>query len=237
MSAEIEILSIAAASIGFLHTVFGPDHYIPFVMLSKAGKWSMTKTILITILSGLGHVLSSAIIGLIGIVLGIAVNKLEIFEEIRGNIAGWLLIVFGLLYFIWGLRQSFRNNIHSHTHSHENGGVHSHNHNHNNEHLHPHENDNKNNINAWAIFAIFVFGPCEPLIPLLMYPAVKVSWVGLTVVTIVFSVVTIATMLTIVFFTIKGINLLPMAKLEKHMHAIAGVLIIMSGLAIQFLGL
>jgi len=29
----------------------------------------------------------------------------------------------------------------------------------------------------WALFLIFVFGPCEPLIPLIMYPAAKLNFI------------------------------------------------------------
>lgn len=237
MSSEIQILAVTAASIGFVHTVLGPDHYLPFVMLSKSGKWSMTKTVLITILSGLGHVLSSVVIGLVGIAFGIAVHKLQAFESLRGNIAGWLLITFGLLYFIWGIRQSFRNKTHTHIHLHEDGSEHLHHHDHHHEHMHVHEEEGKSKFNFWVIFAIFVFGPCEPLIPILMYPAAQASWLGMTIVTIVFGVITISTMLTIVVMTLKGINLLPVAKLEKHMHAIAGAMILICGISIQFLGL
>lgn len=237
MSAEIGILSVTAASIGFIHTVLGPDHYIPFIMLAKAGKWSMTKTVFITILSGLGHVLSSVFIGLIGIFLGIAVNKLEAFESIRGNIAGYMLIAFGLMYFIWGVRQSYKNKKHTHTHVHADGNLHLHTHDHHNEHLHAHEEPDRSKFNFWVIFAIFVFGPCEPLIPILMYPAAKASLLGMAIVTTVFGLITISTMVAIVIVSLKGINLLPAAKLERHMHAIAGALILISGLSIQLMGL
>ncbi|GAG00740.1 unnamed protein product, partial [marine sediment metagenome] len=44
MSNELIALYITAASIGFIHTVFGPDHYLPFVVMSKARKWSLGKT-------------------------------------------------------------------------------------------------------------------------------------------------------------------------------------------------
>ena len=38
------------------------------------------------------------------------------------------------------------------------------------------------------LFTIFVFGPCEPLIPILMYPAAKSSVAGMLLVAGVFSV-------------------------------------------------
>ncbi|MBC8491825.1 MAG: hypothetical protein H8D42_04625 [Candidatus Marinimicrobia bacterium] len=55
MKNELVVLMITAASIGFLHTLFGPDHYVPFVVMSKAQKWSLVKTGWITLLCGLDH--------------------------------------------------------------------------------------------------------------------------------------------------------------------------------------
>jgi uncharacterized membrane protein len=87
MTAELNALIITAASIGFFHTILGPDHYLPFVMMSWARKWSGVKTTLITVLCGLGHIGSSVVLGLIGVSVGIAVNKLEFVESFRGNLA------------------------------------------------------------------------------------------------------------------------------------------------------
>ncbi len=36
MSHEIVVLGIAAASIGFFHTLLGPDHYLPFIVMARA---------------------------------------------------------------------------------------------------------------------------------------------------------------------------------------------------------
>jgi len=80
MTAELNALIITAASIGFFHTLLGPDHYLPFVMMSWARKWSGMKTTLITFLCGLGHIGSSIVLGLMGVSVGIAVNKLEFVE-------------------------------------------------------------------------------------------------------------------------------------------------------------
>ena len=50
MTDELSILIIAAASIAFFHTILGPDHYLPFIVMSRSGKWSIRKTTWITIL-------------------------------------------------------------------------------------------------------------------------------------------------------------------------------------------
>ena len=77
MNQEIELLALSALSLGFLHTLFGPDHYIPFIAMAKAGKWTKKKTLWVTALSGLGHVVGSVILGLLGIALGVALNIVE----------------------------------------------------------------------------------------------------------------------------------------------------------------
>jgi sulfite exporter TauE/SafE len=95
MNSSIALLSVTAVTIGFFHTLLGPDHYLPFIVLSQAKKWSLRKTMVITFLCGVGHVLSSVILGLIGIAVGISVGKLVSIESFRGNIAAWLFIAFG----------------------------------------------------------------------------------------------------------------------------------------------
>ncbi len=238
MSHEITILSLTAASLGFLHTVLGPDHYIPFIAMSRAGKWSTLKTTWVTIACGIGHVLSSVLLGIFGVALGIAVGNLEIIESLRGEIAGWLLMSFGLIYLIWGLRKAYRNKPHTHYHAHPDGTVHVHKHVHHSEHTHVHEKENNGkSLTPWILFTIFVFGPCEVLIPILMYPAATESVFGMILVITVFGITTIATMLTIVLISLYGIKFIRMGKLEKYSHAVAGGMILFSGAAIMFLGL
>lgn len=101
MDQELMVIAATAASLGFIHTLIGPDHYLPFIVMARARGWSRMKTIWITFFSGLGHILSSILLGLIGIALGIVITKLEWVESIRGDIAAWLLIAFGLAYTIW----------------------------------------------------------------------------------------------------------------------------------------
>ncbi len=237
---EITLLAITAASIGFFHTLFGPDHYLPFIMMSKARKWSFTKTIWITLICGFGHVAGSVILGIVGVSVGIAIQKIEIFESIRGSLAAWLIIIFGFIYFVWGIYTAFKKHKHSHLHFHkdEDGYLHKHKHDHSqiSEHSHKHSRIKKN-ITPWVLFTIFVLGPCEPLIPILMYPAAKNSLSGLIIITSIFGLVTVGTMLTIVIIASSGLKLIPMQKIEKYSHAIAGLLILASGLGIQFLGL
>jgi sulfite exporter TauE/SafE len=233
MTENLTALTITAASLAFLHTLLGPDHYLPFIVMSRARKWTIYKTSWVTILSGFGHVISSILLGTIGIGVGIALNKLEFMESVRGDLAAWLFILFGLGYMVWGLQRVVRNKPHKHTHHHANGTVHVHEHTHQETHDHTH----KNNITPWILFTIFFLGPCEPLIPLLMYPAAQNSSWGVAQVSIVFGLVTMLTMLVLVLLASYGLKFVRLGKMERYTHAIAGATILLSGMGILYLGL
>lgn len=237
MSRDLLVLIATAASIAFFHTLIGPDHYLPFVVLSRSRKWSKLKTTWITTLCGVGHVLSSIVLGGLGIAFGVALMRLEIVESFRGNIAAWALIAFGLAYSIWGLRRAIKRRPHTHSHLHSEASAHDHTHTHKKEHTHVHQQAGKGSLTPWALFIVFVLGPCEPLIPILMYPAAKSSVFGVIMVAGVFGVVTILTMLTIVLLASTGLKFIPMGRMERYSHALAGAAICLSGMMIQFLGL
>jgi len=246
---EIWVLAGTAASLGLIHTVIGPDHYLPFIVISRARNWTLRKTLFVSFLAGLGHILSSVVLGFVGIALGIAVARLEGVESARGEIAAWLLIGFGLAYFLWGMRRAWKGKSHMHAHLHGREGVHEHPHSPEHgvhEHVHSHEKaehahlhgeGKKANITPWVLFTIFVFGPCEPLIPLVMYPAARHSTAGVVLVAAAFGLVTIATMLVIITAASWGARFVRLGKLERYSHALAGLMIFVSGLAVQFLGL
>jgi nickel/cobalt transporter (NicO) family protein len=245
----LSALLAAAATIGVVHTVFGPDHYIPFVALARSRSWTLRRTWTVTAICGVGHVLGSVVLGLVGIALGWAVGSLVGFESIRGGVAGWLLLGFGLAYTVWGIRQGVRNRPHSHLHAHADGSVHAHTHGHRAEHAHPHDAHEarattdaegrairqaflKRWLGPWTLFVVFVLGPCEPLIPLLLYPASQHSWFGTAAVAVVFSIATISTMLVVVTVGALGLSRLPGASLERWSHALAGVALAACGVAI-----
>jgi len=72
---------------------------------------------------------------------------------------------------------------------------------------------------------------------LLMYPAAESNISGAVLVSVLFSVTTIATMMGVVLVFKLGLNNINLKPIEKYSHLIAGSMILFSGLAIQFLGL
>ncbi|MDR2887662.1 MAG: sulfite exporter TauE/SafE family protein [Bacteroidales bacterium] len=236
MENSIAILSVTAVSLAFFHTLLGPDHYLPFIVLSEARKWTVRRTMLITFLCGVGHVLGSVILGMVGIAAGISVAKLVDAESVRGSIAAWLFIAFGLVYMMISVRNLIKNRRHTHSHNHSGCEEHRHEHSHSGAHTHVHETGAVKTT-PWILFLIFVFGPCEPLIPILMYPAARSNVAGAVFVSAVFAAVTIATMMLTVLAFKLGLNRINLKPVEKYSHLIAGATIFLSGMAIQFLGL
>lgn len=240
---EVAVLCLAAASIAFVHTLLGPDHYMPFVALSRSRNWSFAKTVRVTLFCGAGHIVGSVLLGIVGLTIGIQLNVLEWVESARGDLAAWALVAFGLVYMSWGLRRAYRQRPHSHWHAHD-GVSHNHAHVHGASHAHPHtgpdadrEKSERRTLLGWAIFIIFVLGPCEPLIPLLMFPAARESLAALVAVTSVFAVVTVATMLAAVVAGFWSTRRLQLPAVARYGQAIAGGIILSCGLGIALLGL
>ncbi len=236
MTSELQVLILTAAGAGFVHTVLGPDHYLPFILIGKARNWNLNRVMLLTLVCGVGHILGSLALGLVGVSMGIGIEKLEFIESFRGNLAAWALIAFGLVYAIWGLRKALKNKKHTHFRFNSDGTVQKHSHYHNDSENDTHISEKSKTITPWILFIIFVLGPCEVLIPLLMYPAAQHSITGVLQVTTVFGLTTVLTMLGVVLVSSYGFQFISVKKLGLYTHFIAGVMVFLSGIAIQALG-
>lgn len=210
--AETAMLCATAFTVGMVHTLLGPDHYVPFVAMARAGDWSTARTLRVTAACGLGHVAGSVLIGLVGLAIGIAVLRLETLEAFRGDLAGWLLIGFGAAYFLWGLWRASRQRLAKPTPLPAAGtGVWA----------------------PWLLLLLFVFGPCEPLIPLLMYPAAKASPWAVVGVVAAFTLATVGTMLIAVMVLQSGVAALRLPRLDRFAHALAGLAILACGVLVK----
>lgn len=203
------ILWASTISIAFLHAL-APDHWMPFAAIGRAQKWPKSKLLWVTFISGLGHVGISIIFSVIGILLGFSLSKLKSIEGHRGEIVLWLLIGFGIAYMLWGIKKAKE---HSHEHVDE-------------------ETLKGKTVALWTMFAIIVLGPCEPLVPL-VFLGYNYGWGGVIVVSAIFSVVTIIMMLTQSLLAFMGIQLIKIHAVEKYSHALAGLVIALTGVFVM----
>lgn len=203
MADSFSALIVSTISIAVIHS-FAPDHWLPFVMIGKARQWSRARHVWITSVAGIAHVGSSVVLGGVGILLGIATIQLQGVEAIRGEIGVLLLVGFGIAYAIWGLKRS------------------------QNHHHHSFQLTEKKAVTLWTLFAVFVLGPCEPLIPL-MFLATAYGISGVVAVTAIFSSVTLAMMVGQTLLGASGVQLIKHELAEQYSHALAGFVIALTG--------
>ncbi|WP_338875773.1 hypothetical protein WBJ53_09105 [Spirosoma sp. SC4-14] len=231
MQPENQLLVLTALTIAFLHTLTGPDHYVPFIALARARGWSLTRTIGWTLVCGCGHVWSSVLLGLGGAAVGWSVARISWFESIRGGMAGWALLAFGFVYCLWGVYRAYQNRPHKHVDIYDDGAMYVYQHKHGRA-VYPQE---RFRVTPWVMFVIFVLGPCEPMIPLLYFPAVQHSWMGMLLLIGVYTLCTLITMLALVLLGYYGFSFLKTDKLERYMHALAGITLFLCGAGMVFL--
>ncbi|MFC1709704.1 hypothetical protein ACFL2J_06595 [Candidatus Omnitrophota bacterium] len=215
MQNSLWILLLSTASVAFFHSL-APDHWMPFAAIGRAQKWTKSRLLWVTFLAGLGHVGISVLVGMIGIVLGFSLARLEGIEGHRGAIVLWLLIGFGIAYMIWGIKKGRE---HSHSHSHIDG-----------------EKLKSKKVAVWTLFAIFILGPCEPLVPL-VFLGYNYGYAGIIAVSLIFSIITIVMMLAQSLLAFMGVQLIKHDFAERYSHAFAGLVITLTGISVMVLGI
>lgn len=210
-TAETAALCLTAGSVGAMHTLLGPDHYVPFVAMARAGGWSTAKTLRVTLACGLGHLAGSVAFGIAAVALGLAAAWFEPIESVRGAVAGWLLILGAAAVIGWGCIRAA-----GHRPSASSGAA-------------------AASVWApWAAFLVFVFGPCEPLIPLVMLPAARASGWAVAAVIVAFGAATLATMVAAVWAMWHGVGLVRVPRLARFADIVAGLAILACGVLVRF---
>jgi sulfite exporter TauE/SafE len=215
------VLLGTTATVAVAHTLLGVDHSLPFIVLGRARRWSLRRTIAVTIVCGIGHVASSVAIGGLGAVAGVTLDSLVWVESARGEVAATLLIGFGLAYAAWAVWHLLRGRDHAHVHYGE----------------HLHSQDVGTSLTPWALFIIFLFGPCEPLIPLMVVPAMSGDWEVLAAVIAIFGILTVVTMSITVAVGYRVFAAVLHPSLTRSADLVAGLVVAASGATVLFLGL
>lgn len=231
ITATFITLSLTAITIAFFHTASGPDHYLPFIVLSRSRGWSLSKTIMLTILCGFGHVLSSVILGVIGVFVGWQMSEIEIFQDVRGNMSSWALLIFGLVYLVYGLNRARKVQAHKHFDVVEDD-VYVYEHKHNQSYVPA----SRVKVTPLVLFAIFVMGPSEPIIPLLFFSGTHRSPSEIVWLITLFTITTVVTMIGMVLLGNYSYGRVGDRHIDRYSHAIGGFVISMCAFGMLFLG-
>jgi len=205
-STLLSALVAGAATVGCLHTL-APDHWMPFAALGRANRWPAGRVIRTTMLCGAGHVTVSAVLALVAAYAGV-----QMIERIGARLAEqatFLLIVFGALYLMWGLRRSFSGHHHRHWHG---------------------------PVTAGSLFVIFSLDICVALMPL-VFAALTKGAAEVAAVIITYELATIGTMVALVLLSHHGAQRLHFSWIDRFGQALAGGVIVMVGSAMVWLGI
>ena len=224
------ILAVAAISVGSLHTI-APDHWVPFAALARAERWSAWRTARVTALCGFGHVTVSVLLGLLALVFG--VEMLELFGRRMESAAGLLLIGFGLVYGLLGLRRALAPRL-AGAHEHD-GHVHTHGHAHPHHHHHHDVDGEGRRMTAWTLFLLFSADPCVAVIPIL-FAAAPLGWLQTAGVVTAYELATIGTMVALVLPASAAAAKLSASWLNRFGDATAGGIIVAVGVLVAAVG-
>lgn len=186
-----------------------PNHWLPLVAVARAEHWKQRDVTSITFLAALAHVTGTVILGL---VLGVIGKELE--EEygtIIHVVSAVLLIVFGLIYFTVNLPH------HHHSEQKDVAAF-------------------KRSKRKWIfIFIIMMFlSPCLEVESLFLSAGVY-GMGTVTLMAIVYAIVSIGGILLLVNLGFRGVNLLPAEFIEHNEKRISGAVLILVGIISFFL--
>ena len=222
------LLSVIHASI--------PNHWLPLIAIGKTEKWTHSEIMFATIITGFAHTLSTVIIGIIVGVVGYKLSSS--YGIISGVVAPAILVILGIIYIILDLKGT------KHTHAHftldNTHHNHDHDHEHNHDHPHPHilsATQQANKKTKWAVLSTLSLGmfltPCIE-IEAYYFQASTIGWVGIWIVSVVYTFVTVGTMMLLVYLGMKGVKNIRSHFLEAHEKRISGIVLIAVGLVVYF---
>jgi nickel/cobalt transporter (NicO) family protein len=188
-----------------------PNHWLPLIAIGKTEKWSLSRILWATVITGVSHTLSTI---MIGIVVGLIGYKLSAsYDFISGSVAPAILIALGLIYLVI----DFRHSHHHHHHAHA-GNI---------------SVDGKTGRAAWiailtSLSIAMFLTPCIE-IEAYYFQASTIGWTGIFIVSAVYLVITIFVMLCLVYLGIIGISTFRSTFLEHHEKLITGLVLFALG--------
>jgi ABC-type nickel/cobalt efflux system permease component RcnA len=191
----------------------------------------------VTAACGFGHVTVSVLLGLLGLVFGL--RLLQMFGERMEAVAGLLLVGFGVVYGLLGLRRAasdrMRGHLHGQTHVHEHGHAHGRAHGHGHPHVHVRDLEVSPGLTAWTLFLLFSVDPCVAVVPVLFAAAPLGALQTLGIVAL-YELATIGTMVLLVAPASAAARAVRAEWLSRYSDAAAGGIIVFVGLAVTALG-
>jgi len=192
----------------FLHAAL-PTHWLPFVLVGRAQRWSLTRSLLAVAAAGLAHIATTVVVGSLIVAVGLALDTL---------VAGFLPWLSALLLFGFGTFYLIRSAIRRPAMA---GGP------------APDMADPTVSHSAafWGLVAVMALSPGEVLLPIYLSSAQQGAG-ALALLTLMFAIGTILGMATFTTLARAGASILRLERWARYEGAILGLALIAIGLLI-----
>lgn len=225
-------IAITGFGVAFFHSAI-PTHWLPFVLASRAQHWSHPKTLAVTALAGSGHVLVTALLGLLIAWFGIVLNR---------TVGGWFPVFAGSALLLLGLFYVYRQltgkgHAHHHLfcgHKHVHAGELDHEEHHPTTPIASRPAAASDRVAITSLLALLTFSPCEAFLPIYA-SGVRYGWTGFALLTVILSVGTVAGMVLFTSLTLAGVRRVKLGLLERYESGLIGALLCTVGLLIIWL--
>lgn len=238
MQDSTTLTTIAALGfpVAFLHAAI-PTHWLPFVLVGRARRWTRWKTIAVTVAAGLGHVALTSLLGLAIAWFGFKLSARA--GEVFPLIAGGVLAALGLFY-LW--RQWRGAGI---LHHHPPGSAH-----HASEHCgeahdHSHWDDELkgtalisnragDSVALGGLFVMLTLSPCEAFLPIYL-SGVQFGWKGFVVLSLILAAGALAGMTLFTWLALFGFDRIRIQRFERNEAGLIGAIFLVLAVMVVLL--
>ena len=201
-------LGLVAAAL--VHALL-PTHWLSFVLVARAQRWSRSRMMRVVLFSGLGHVTTTAVVGLTAAALSKGFHRY--IGVLQTPLPAFILAGFGLYYLVSGWRRG------GHPHC-----------------THDHADDplDLDRAAQGALFLQMTLSPCETLIPVFL-AAGALSWPVLVAMALAMSLLTVGAMGVLAWLAFEGSRRVAFPWIERNERLVLGALLLTLGGATLFL--
>ncbi|MBU1347797.1 MAG: hypothetical protein KKA16_12735 [Alphaproteobacteria bacterium] len=192
----------------FLHAAL-PTHWLPFVLVGRAQRWTLTRSLLAVTAAGLAHIATTALVGSLIVAAGMALDAWV--AGLLPHLSAVLLFGFGGFYLI---RSAVRRPVMA-------GGP----------GLDLAEPTVSHAAAFWGLVAVMALSPGEVLLPIYMSSAQEGAG-ALALLTLAFAIGTILGMATFTTLARAGASVLRLERWARYEGAILGLALIAIGLLV-----
>jgi len=234
-SQSLPALLLGTLTIAALHALI-PSHWLAFALVGRAKRWPVRRTLLVTALAGTGHALLTTVLGLLVASVGKGLQR-AIPPQAEHAATGGILILLGL-YFVYpavrGRSTGCCHPAHAPQEAHDREEA---------ETGHGHADHSPVTLaqrlgSAPSVMGVLALGmtlsPCLDLLSVYV-AASALSWPLLMAISLLMATTTVVIMCLLVWLTLRGLELLQLAWLERNEGLVVGILLIALGVLLFFL--